>query len=164
MAVGMYYAAPMVALFYFMSTQHQINVSYYMFIYYFTGNMIFGVSIYEVMGLSVDRPIHALLNLKGDVEEAERNQDYKLASYMENFRASELFDGVPGAGDAGRAGASSGATRGQQAALLAGQGQTGAAAMAGGKAKLLRDTSGTAGGLGRDRATAATEAQRDPSD
>lgn len=111
MAVGMYYAAPMVALFYFMSTQHQINVTYYMFVYYFTGNMIFGVSIYECIGLAIDRPIHAILNLKGDVEEAERNQDYKLEQYLENFRASELFDGVPGAGDASRADASSGASR-----------------------------------------------------
>lgn len=126
--------------------------------------MIFGVSIYEMMGLSVDRPIHALLNLKGDVEEAERSQDYKLEQYLENFRAPELFDGMPGAGDAGRAGALGGTSRDQQTALLAGQGQTGAAATAGGKAKQLRDTSGTAGGLGRDRATAATEAQRDASD
>ena len=111
MAVGMYYAAPMVALFYFLSTQHQINVTYYMFVYYFTGNMILGVSIYEVMGLAIDRPIHAIINLRGDVEEAERNQDYKLEQYLENFRSSELFDGVPGAGDAGRADASSGASR-----------------------------------------------------
>jgi len=49
-----------------------------MFVYYFTGNMIFGLVLYCAIVAAVDRPIHALLNLTGDVKEAERNTDYKL--------------------------------------------------------------------------------------
>jgi len=43
MSTGLYYTVPMVSLFYFMSTQHQIAVTYYMFIYYFAGNFLFGI-------------------------------------------------------------------------------------------------------------------------
>lgn len=90
MAVGMYYAAPMVAVYFFFSTQHQIAFGYYMFIYYFTGNLIYGVSVYEMIGLAIDRPCHALYNLYSDVEEAENNPDYKLETYLLNFKPSEV--------------------------------------------------------------------------
>jgi len=57
-----------------------------MFVYYFTGNMIFGLVLYCAIVAAVDRPIHALLNLTGDVKEAERNTDYKLDKYLQNFK------------------------------------------------------------------------------
>jgi hypothetical protein len=82
MSVGLYYTTPMIAIFYFMSTQHQINITYYMFVYYFTGNMIFGLVVVIFVVAAIDRPIHALINLKGDVEEAERSTDYKLEQYL----------------------------------------------------------------------------------
>ena len=171
MSIGMYYCVPMVALFYFMSTQHQIHVTYYMFVYYFTGNVIFGLVLYMFIVIPVDRPILAMLNLKRDVKDAERNQDYKLEQYLENFRASDLFDNVQFDGASGDVNQNGGG-RGQaqvedaaagemQAALLGGelQAQTGELR----KPKPIRDTSG----LGRDtrhqdRATAATDALRDP--
>lgn len=62
MGVGLQYTVPMVALFYFMSTQHQIQVTYYMFLYYFTGNLVFGVVVYMVL-LPTDRPIYAFRHL-----------------------------------------------------------------------------------------------------
>lgn len=34
-----------------------------MFVYYFTGNMVFGIAIYELVVVAIDRPIHAFLNL-----------------------------------------------------------------------------------------------------
>jgi hypothetical protein len=63
----MYYCVPIIAIFYFMSTQHQITVTYYMFIYYFTGNIVFGVVLNHVVILMVDKPIYALMSLKDDV-------------------------------------------------------------------------------------------------
>ena len=85
MAIGMYYASPMVAIYFFFSTQHQIAVGYYLFIYYTWGNLIYGVSVYEALGLAIDRPLHALLNLEYDVEHAENHKDYKLESYLKIF-------------------------------------------------------------------------------
>lgn len=64
-----------------------------MFVYYFTGNMVFGIAIYELVVVAIDRPIHAFLNLQGDVEEAERNKDYRLEDYLENFKPNDVFDG-----------------------------------------------------------------------
>jgi len=73
-SVGLYYCAPMVALFYFMTTQHQIHVTYYMFVYYFCGNFMFGTMVYIPIGMFVDKPIQAMLNLKQDVKDAQRSQ------------------------------------------------------------------------------------------
>ena len=95
MSIGMYYTSPMIAIYYFMSTQHQINVTYYMFVYYFTGNFIFGFMMYNLLVMSIDRPIVALTNLRKDIKDAEENPDYRLDTYLENFRASE-FENVDG--------------------------------------------------------------------
>jgi hypothetical protein len=85
MAVGFYYTSPIVAIYFFFSTQHQIAVGYYLFIYYCWGNLIYGVSVYEMLGLAIDRPLHQLLNLKDDVEHAENHEDYKLENYLKIF-------------------------------------------------------------------------------
>lgn len=61
----------MIAIFYFMSTQHQIHVTYYMFLYYFCGNFMFGMIMYQVVALMVDRPIYAMLNLKKDIKDTK---------------------------------------------------------------------------------------------
>jgi hypothetical protein len=98
MSIGMYYTTPMIAIFYFFSTQHQINITYYMFVYYFTGNMLFGLVVYCAFVAVVDRPIHALLNLEGDVREANRSTDYKLDSYLENFKPYDQYGGNNGFG------------------------------------------------------------------
>jgi len=71
LSIGMYYSVPMVALFYYMSAQHQISVTYYMFVYYFTGNVLFGLLITVIIAMPSDRPIVALLNLKRDARDAE---------------------------------------------------------------------------------------------
>jgi hypothetical protein len=92
MAVGMYYASPMVAVYFFFSTQHQIAVGYYIFIYYTWGNLIYGVSVYEMLGLAIDRPLHALLNLQYDVEQAENHKDYKLETYLKIFDQEEVVE------------------------------------------------------------------------
>ena len=68
----------MIAIFYFVSTQHQITVTYYMFIYYYTGNVIFSLILQATIVLMVDRPIYAIINMKTDIEEAENSKDYKL--------------------------------------------------------------------------------------
>ena len=46
MAPGLQYTTAIIAIYYFMATQHQIQVTYYMFVYYFTGNIVFGVALY----------------------------------------------------------------------------------------------------------------------
>ena len=92
MAVGMYYASPMVAVYFFFSTQHQIAVGYYLFIYYTWGNLIYGVSVYEMLGLAIDRPLHALLNLEYDVEQAENHKDYNLETYLKIFDQEEVVE------------------------------------------------------------------------
>lgn len=63
----------MIAMFYFMSSQHQIQFNYYMFVYYFTGNFIFGSILYFWVASPVDRPFYAMRNLKRDIADAERN-------------------------------------------------------------------------------------------
>jgi hypothetical protein len=85
-SIGMYYCSPMIALFYFMSTQHQIHMTYYMFIYFFAGNFMFGTTAYIPLVMFIDRPIYALLNLKKDVRDARHSQYYKLSDYLENFK------------------------------------------------------------------------------
>uniref|UniRef100_A0A7S3FYT0 Uncharacterized protein n=1 Tax=Strombidium rassoulzadegani TaxID=1082188 RepID=A0A7S3FYT0_9SPIT len=85
MTIGLQYCAPMVALYYFMSTQHQITITYYMFVYYFVGNFFFGMTIYYALVLPIDRPILALLNLKEDVKDARESKYYKLRDYVDCF-------------------------------------------------------------------------------
>ena len=63
-----------------------------MFVYYFSGNFIFGFVLYIPVCMIIDRPINAFLNLKRDVRDAERHEDYKLIHYLDNFRP-ELVDG-----------------------------------------------------------------------
>lgn len=70
MSIGMYYTVPVIAIFYFLSTQHQISVTYYMFFYYFAGNFVFGFALYIPVVMFIDRPIYAYLNLERDVADA----------------------------------------------------------------------------------------------
>jgi len=93
MSIGMYYTVPMVAIFYFLSTQHQISVTYYMFLYYFAGNLVFGLAIYIPVALFIDRPIYAYLNLERDTKDAVDHEDYKLKEYLDNFKV-EAVDGL----------------------------------------------------------------------
>lgn len=99
LAPGLCYSYPMVALFYFLSSEHQIQFDYYMMVYYFSGNFIFGMVIYTMVLLHSDRPIYALKALKWDLSDAEDNELYRLDVYIESFRAfadaayDEILDG-----------------------------------------------------------------------
>mmetsp|Transcript_22992 Transcript_22992/g.35518 ORF Transcript_22992/g.35518 Transcript_22992/m.35518 type:complete len:343 (+) Transcript_22992:1532-2560(+) len=93
-AIELYYMAPFITVFYFMATQHQITVTYYMFVYYFTGNFIFGMALTMFVANPIDRPIISLINLKRDIRDAERSQYYKITDYVENFKDGNLFDEV----------------------------------------------------------------------
>lgn len=84
--LSMYYIVPFIAIFYFMTTQHQITVTYYMFVYYFTGNLVFGIIVNHLVLMQIDKPIYAFLCLKKDVEDAERNTDYSLSRYLKIFK------------------------------------------------------------------------------
>lgn len=101
MATGLYYSVPMVALYYFMATQHQIQVTYYMFLYYFTGNLVFGIVLYGVL-MPVDRSLYAGTHLKRDVKDAEASRFYRLRDYLENFkddRLATIYDGMQSVAD-----------------------------------------------------------------
>lgn len=87
LAPGLMYSYPMVAVFYFMSSEHQVQFDYYMMVYYFSGNFIFGVVIYQFVLIHADRPLYALKALKMDIYDAENNELYRLDAYIENFRA-----------------------------------------------------------------------------
>jgi len=93
MSIGMYYSVPIVAIFYYLGTQHQINVNYYMFAYYLSGNLVFGFMVYIPVCLFIDRPIYAWLNLDRDIKDAESHEDYKLVDYLDNFREEEVGAG-----------------------------------------------------------------------
>lgn len=92
LSLGMQYTVPMIAIFYFISSQHQVNVSYYMFVYYYTGNVIFGILLFMAICNVVDRPIYAMINLNGDVKDADNSVDYKLKEYIENFKSTDLME------------------------------------------------------------------------
>lgn len=68
-----------------------------MFVYYFSGNFIFGNVLFQVIAMLVDRPIYAAINLSRDVADAEKHEDYKLVEYLDNFRP-EIADGPDMAG------------------------------------------------------------------
>ena len=85
-ALGMYYATPIISLFYFMTSQHQVTVTYYMFVYYFAGNLVFGLLINFTLVHWVDRPIYAAINLKDDVRDAEENKYYRINKYLSLFK------------------------------------------------------------------------------
>jgi len=95
-ALGMYYTIPFVAVFYFMTTQHQITITYYMFVYYFTGNFLFGIMGYYLLLVPIDRPIAALINLKKDISDAKTSIFYKIGDYIENFKEDNLFEDALG--------------------------------------------------------------------
>lgn len=67
MSLGLINTIPMVAIFYFFATQHSISVNYYLFIYYYTANIIFGMSVYAVLVIPIDTPILSIINLKRDL-------------------------------------------------------------------------------------------------
>ena len=89
MAPGLQYTTAIIAIYYFMATQHQIQVTYYMFVYYFTGNIVFGVALYQIL-MPADRPIQGYLNLARDIRDAEMNRFYSLFDYLENFKDNRL--------------------------------------------------------------------------
>jgi hypothetical protein len=89
LSIGMYYCVPIVAIFYYLGTQHPINVNYYMFAYYLSGNLVFGFVLYVPLCLFIDRPIYAWLNIDRDIKDAESHEDYKLIDYLDNFRTEE---------------------------------------------------------------------------
>jgi hypothetical protein len=90
-ALGLYYTSPIVALFYYMTSQHQITVTYYMFVYYFSGNFIFGLMLNMTIVHWVDRPIYALINLKKDIKDAEESIQYRLDMYLYLFKGTNVF-------------------------------------------------------------------------
>lgn len=61
-----------------------------MFVYYFTGNIIFGATLYNFIIMVVDRPFYSIKNLKRDVKDAKQSQFYNLKDYLENFREEQL--------------------------------------------------------------------------
>lgn len=85
MAVGLHYTFPCIAVFYFLSTQHQIQLTYYMMVYFFAGNITFAFLSYMILGLPVDRSLYALRHLKKDADDAEKNEFYRLDVYLKNF-------------------------------------------------------------------------------
>jgi hypothetical protein len=84
-SLGLYYSSPIISLFYFMTSQHQINVSYYMFVYYFAGNFVFGLVLNLTVIHWIDRPIYAMINLRDDIKDAEMSKLYRLRKYTELF-------------------------------------------------------------------------------
>ena len=66
-----------------------------MFVYYFTGNVIFGALLYMAACNIVDRPIYALINLKDDVRDAMNSVDYNIKEYIENFKSIDMVENVP---------------------------------------------------------------------
>ena len=89
MSIGLLYTMPIIGIYYFMATQHQIQVTYYMFLYYFTGNLVFGVALYVVC-MPWDKPIQGYLNLNRDIKDAEMSRFYSIHEYMENFKDNRL--------------------------------------------------------------------------
>jgi hypothetical protein len=47
-----------------------------MFMYYFCGNFMFGMTVYSLVIMLVDRPIHAMLNLRLDIKDTKYSQYY----------------------------------------------------------------------------------------
>jgi len=88
-SIGLMYTMPIIGIYYFMATQHQIQVTYYMFLYYFTGNLVFGVAVY-IMMMPWDKPIQGFINLSRDIKDAEMSRFYSLFEYMENFKDNRL--------------------------------------------------------------------------
>lgn len=60
-----------------------------MFVYYFTGNIVFGVALYQIL-MPADRPIQGYLNLARDIRDAEMNRFYSLFDYLDNFKDNRL--------------------------------------------------------------------------
>jgi len=90
MSLGLINTIPMVAIFYFFATQHSISVNYYLFIYYYTANIIFGMSVYAVLIIPIDTPILSLINLKRDLSDAQDSYFYRLNEYLDNFKPLHL--------------------------------------------------------------------------
>jgi hypothetical protein len=86
MSLGLINTIPMVAIFYFFATQHPISVDYYLFIYYYTANIVFGMSVYSVLVMPIDTPILSLINLKRDLHDAQDSLFYRLNDYLQNFK------------------------------------------------------------------------------
>jgi hypothetical protein len=56
-----------------------------MFVYYFSGNLVFGLLLNMTIIHWVDRPILAMINLKNDVRDAEESKYYRLNKYITLF-------------------------------------------------------------------------------
>ena len=44
-----------------------------MFVYYFTGNIIFGATLYNLIIMVVDRPFYSIKNLRRDIRDAKQS-------------------------------------------------------------------------------------------
>lgn len=62
-----------------------------MFVYYFSGNFIFGLLLNLTIVHWIDRPIYALYNLKKDIKDAEESREYRLNKYLTLFKGIDVF-------------------------------------------------------------------------
>ena len=62
-----------------------------MFVYYFSGNFIFGFILNMTLVHWIDRPIYAAINLKRDVEDAEESLNYRIDKYLRLFKGVQEF-------------------------------------------------------------------------
>jgi hypothetical protein len=67
-----------------------------MFVYYFSGNLVFGLLLNLTLIHWIDRPIYAMINLKNDVRDAEESKYYRINKYL------TLFLGQDNVTDSGR--------------------------------------------------------------
>jgi hypothetical protein len=57
-----------------------------MFVYYFSGNFVFGLVLNLTLFHWIDRPINAMINLKEDLRDAETSKYYRIYKYLDLFR------------------------------------------------------------------------------
>lgn len=61
-----------------------------MFVYYFSGNLVFGLLLNMTIIHWVDRPIYAMINLKDDVRDAEESKYYRINKYLTLFKGQDF--------------------------------------------------------------------------
>ena len=85
---------PIVCLWFFLSTGHPLDFSYYVQQYYFDSNAFFTFLISVLLALLSDKPFNSIINLKKDCADVNRDENKNSIIGLKNSTLNQLYQSV----------------------------------------------------------------------
>ena len=85
---------PIVCLWFFLSTGHPLDFSYYVQQYYFDSNAFFTFLTSVLLALLSDKPFNSIINLKKDCADVNRDENKNSIIGLKNSTLNQLYQSV----------------------------------------------------------------------